>query len=132
MVVPAAAPGNCSVWPADSVPEETAVTTRVVLTTEAVKLEERVPTGQYEPAGHGVPEDTPCAQREPAGHGLSDADVLPVPTQKPAAHTSVHADVLRPVELPNTPAGHGVGEPEFAGQKEPTGQVVSAGAPISQ
>ena len=77
-----------------------------------------VPGGQYVPATEqAAPVDTPTdAQNCPAGHGLSVADVLPVPTQKPAAHAPVHDAVVRPVVLPYVPEGQGVGSPALARQ----------------
>ena len=75
------------------------------------------PTGQYEPAVHATPAVAPtAAQNWPAGHGLSVADVLPVPTQKPAAHAPEHVAAVRLAMLPNVPAGHGVGNPAPARQ----------------
>ncbi len=59
------------------------------------------PAGQKKPGGHAAPTETPAvAHSLPAGQGLAVAAVLPVPTQKPAAHAvAAGADV-------DEPAGH--------------------------
>ncbi len=100
MVVPATTPADVTGCPMASVPAEMAVTKSVVPDSDAVKLTVAVPGGQNVPAAHAVPAETPCAHCEPAGHGLSVADVLPVPTQKPAAQAAVQALVCRPAVLP--------------------------------
>ncbi len=100
MVVPATTPAAVTGCPTASAPADTAVTMSAVPDSDAVKLTVAVPGGQNVPAAHAVPAETPCAQCEPEGHGLSVADVLPVPTQKPAAHAAVHALVCKPAVLP--------------------------------
>ena len=55
---------------------------------------------------HATPTVAPtAAQNWPAGHGLSVADVLPVPTQKPAAQAPEQVAADSPVALPKVPAG---------------------------
>ena len=72
------------------------------------------------PFVHAAPDVEPgVAQKEPAGHGFAVADVLPVPTQKPAAHAPEHVATVRLPALPNVPAGQGVCALAPAGQKLP-------------
>ena len=66
---------------------------------------------------HAVPAVKPAvAQKVPAAHWLPVADVLPVPTQLPAAHVPEQVGRARLPALPNVPAGQGITAVEPAGQ----------------
>jgi hypothetical protein len=88
--------------------------------------------------GHRFIEPVGCAlvpggQKKPAGQGFVVPDDCPARQKKPAGHWPEHAGVVRPVDAPKVPAGHGspmvpvpVGQYLPSAQGEPTGEAALA------
>ena len=70
----------------------------------------------YTPTPHGVHVDAPAVLYVPGLHGTAVAFVDPAGHMYPAAQASLQLDDVRPVALPNRPAGH---NPLHSGRGDP-------------